>query len=287
MTQKTLNIIYVETPLYKKSLSMLVSAANKLNVNVEIIEPSKVDYTDLPKLTSNDLLYRISTDKKSRELETLIVNSKATTFNKQTYKYNLNDCALIAIKNTGTSTVPTIHDFTNDRKTLKHYVLQLGGYPIVVKVEGGKSGVGVMKIDSQESLFSIADYLVSTGDTISLKKYIDVKGQIRAIVIGDEVVASMMNGVADGDFRTNVGNKRESYKHAITEDESNMAIQATKAIGQNFGGVDILIDKDGGKYIAEVNSPCYFTGTQEITGIDIASIIIKFLLSKSNNRLDI
>ena len=52
-------------------------------------------------------------------------------------------------------------------------------------------------------------------------------------------------------------------------------------MGNQFGGVDILIDSNGRPYITEMNFPCNFARAANATNIDIAGLMIDFLISKS------
>jgi glutathione synthase/RimK-type ligase-like ATP-grasp enzyme len=55
-----------------------------------------------------------------------------------------------------------------------------------------------------------------------------------------------------------------------------MAIDAVSVLELKFGGVDLLFDADGNAHIAEVNFPTDFGCCQEITGIDIATMMLEF-----------
>ena len=58
-----------------------------------------------------------------------------------------------------------------------------------------------------------------------------------------------------------------------------IAVRACKALGLEFGGVDIMITDDGAK-VAEVNYPCFFPRCQMLTGTDIAGKMVEYLEKK-------
>jgi len=99
---------------------------------------------------------------------------------------------------------------------------------------------------------------------------------IRAIVVGDNVVASMKRIAKPGEFRSNVhlGGRVEDYK--LTEQEEKNAIKAAKVLGLSVAGVD-LIQSDRGPLVLEVNSSPGLEGIEKATGIDVADKIIQYL----------
>lgn len=60
-----------------------------------------------------------------------------------------------------------------------------------------------------------------------------------------------------------------------------LAIKSVEVLGLEFGGVDIIMDAQERPYLMEVNFPCYFPRAQLLTGRDIASMMVEFLMKKS------
>jgi ribosomal protein S6--L-glutamate ligase len=106
---------------------------------------------------------------------------------------------------------------------------------------------------------------------------------IRAIVVGDEVVASMKRIAKPGEFRSNVhlGGRVEAYK--LTEQEKESAIKAAKVLGLSVAGVD-LIQSDRGPLVLEVNSSPGLEGIEKASGIDVADKIIEYLENQHLTR---
>ncbi|HEX6503885.1 MAG TPA: hypothetical protein VF011_11585, partial [Terriglobales bacterium] len=71
---------------------------------------------------------------------------------------------------------------TTDRDTLRRYVERMGGFPVVVKFPGFSRGVGVIRVDSLASLFSLADYTLRNGNHPVLSAYVDQATHWRAVV---------------------------------------------------------------------------------------------------------
>jgi len=230
------------------------------------------------------MLYNLCIDEKSKNVERVVINDKCKTFFsdwKQGVFYydNVVEASVLHEKN-NLPIIDTIFDATSSRKLLKKYVQLLGGFPIVLKLMNGSHGVGVVKVDTFDSLFSIADVFVKKDLFFIIRKYIDYKEHARMIVLGSEVISSIEYKRASNDFRSNIGKKPEVYEKKYSREMQELAVQATNILGFEFGGVDLLIDKDGSVYIAEVNFPCFFPRAQLKTGDDISGLMIDYLLNK-------
>ena len=163
---------------------------------------------------------------------------------------------------------------------------ELGGFPVIIKSMGGMHGVGVMKIDSRESFSSIIDYLQTKDDTFILRQFIEHSEQARIVVLGDQVISSHAN-MTSGDFRTNAGEEknRQRENKSYSNEIQDIAVQAVRSLGLEFGGVDIIFDtKTGEPFITEVNFPFFFPGNYRVTGAPIAKMMIEYLVEKSKNN---
>lgn len=169
-----------------------------------------------------------------------------------------------------------------DRDALRRCVDYLGGFPICIKVLGGSHGVGVMKVDSYGSLFSVADYIKQQKNGAVLKECCDVVSSARLIVLGDKVIDSIEYSANKDDFRSNEGKVPNVMPKKFDKTVKKVAIKAVQELGLEFGGVDIMITNNGPK-IAEVNNPCFFARCQLLTGIDIARQMVEYLVKKGKN----
>jgi hypothetical protein len=87
----------------------------------------------------------------------------------------------------------------------------------------------------------------------------------------------------EGDFRTNysLGGKTENV--IISPEIEEIAIEAAKATGCLWCGVDIIIDKFTQKpYVLEVNASPGTEGIESTTGINVTEKIVGFLTNKRN-----
>jgi ribosomal protein S6--L-glutamate ligase len=85
------------------------------------------------------------------------------------------------------------------------------------------------------------------------------------------------------DFRTNYSLGGTVEKTKVTPEQEKIAIEAAKAVGCNWCGVDIIVDKKTGKnYILEVNASPGTTGLKKATGVNVVKDIVEFLMDKTN-----
>lgn len=163
-------------------------------------------------------------------------------------------------------------------------LLQNVNYPIIMKFPQGTQGKGVMFADSFASASSMLDALETLKQPFLIQEYVETDGRdIRAVVVGDKVVAAMQRQAVKGEARANIhaGGKGK----AITLDNytKKIAIQAAKAIGAEICGVDIL-ESAKGPVVIEVNISPGLQGITKITNIDVADHIAKYLFKKAQDR---
>ncbi len=157
-------------------------------------------------------------------------------------------------------------------------VNKLGGYPVIVKLLEGTHGNGVLLLDNLTALRSIMNLLMKKGERTIMQEFIEESdgADFRAFVVGDKVVASMKRQAAAGEFRSNLHRGATATPLVLTEEEQEMAVQATKALSLEVAGVDIL-RSNRGPLIMEINASPGLEGIETSTGIDIAFQIMLHL----------
>ncbi len=150
-------------------------------------------------------------------------------------------------------------------------------YPIIMKIPEGTHGKGVMFADSESSARSMLDTLEIFKQPYILQEYIETGAtDIRAIVVGDKVIACMKRKAPLTELRSNIhmGGKGQPYE--LDYDTEQIAIKAAQAIGSDVCAVDIL--ETGKKsMIIEVNLSPGLKGITKVTKKNVAKDIAKFL----------
>jgi glutathione synthase/RimK-type ligase-like ATP-grasp enzyme len=258
-------------------------------VEFVMIQSESYDFSHPIAIEPGSALYKTSLDDRStRVFKTLLDPKVATVFRDPYGAVAFSGSAITATllyQKAGLPIIPTVLDLPRDRRTLQNYAEYLGGFPIILKASGGSHGVGVMKIDSMDSLASIADYLVaankSGSNAFMLRKYIDYIAHARVTVLNGKAIDSIEYKRVTGDFRSNVGTEIHVEVKDFGPDTKRAAIGAVESLHADFGGVDLLIDTDGKAYVAEVNVPCFFPRSQQISGVNIAEQLVQFLMEKA------
>ena len=161
----------------------------------------------------------------------------------------------------------------------------VGEPPFVIKLLEGTQGRGVVLTETMDAAISVIETMKKIDANILVQEFIsEANGQdIRAIVVGDKVVASMKRTAKPGEFRSNVhlGGKAENY--VISKEEEESAVRAAKVLGLHVAGVD-LIQSERGALVLEVNSSPGLEGIETASEIDVASKIIEYLEDKIQTR---
>lgn len=171
-----------------------------------------------------------------------------------------------------------ITGFASSTDDVDDLIKMVGGAPLVIKLLEGTQGVGVVLAETRKAAQSVIQAFLGLKANIIVQEFIkESKGtDIRCIVLGDKVVASMMRKAPPDDFRSNLhrGGKAENIK--VSAEERQTAIMAAKTLGLNFAGVDLL-RSNRGPLIMEVNSSPGLEGIETITEKDIAEMVIAYL----------
>ena len=161
----------------------------------------------------------------------------------------------------------------------------LGGPPVIIKLQEGTHGQGVILAESKKSARSIIDTFYKMDTSILLQQYVEeANGEdIRVIVIGNQVVASMKRKSDVDEFRSNVHRGGETERVALTSKEKEIAINATKYIGLGVAGVDLMRSKNG-PVLIEVNASPGLKGIEAATEINVAKRIIEYIEKNAFRR---
>ncbi|MBA2584494.1 MAG: RimK family alpha-L-glutamate ligase, partial [Bacteroidetes bacterium] len=179
--------------------------------------------------------------------------------------------------------------FANQPQDFKFLLDKVGGLPCIAKLQAGSQGAGVMILNDELAASTSLQSFSKIGVNVILQEKIDTEKptfDIRAYVVGDEVVAAYKRFALDDDFRSNYSLSKQGEKIKLTDEEIKMAIDASKAVGLKVSGVDLMRDIEGKPYCIEVNGNASLKGIETVTGIDIAGKIIDYIIEnykKSDN----
>ena len=168
--------------------------------------------------------------------------------------------------------------FAHSPDDVPDLIQMVNGAPLVIKVLEGTQGIGVVLCETQKAAESVIEAFMGLKQDIMVQEYIKEAGgaDIRCLVIGDKVIASMKRQAKPGEFRSNLHRGGTASLIKITPEERSTAVRAAKAMGLRVAGVDILRSAHG-PLVMEVNSSPGLEGIETTSGIDIAGLIIEYL----------
>lgn len=160
------------------------------------------------------------------------------------------------------------------------------GYPVVIKPFTGSWGRMVDIAKEPQTLGTIVEYRESMQSPVEHMYYIQefVKRpprDIRLIVAGDEVIASVYRNAPKGEWRTNVARGGTTTTFKLNKEIEDITLKAAKAVGGGILGVDAMETKDHGYTIHEVNNTVEFKGAQASTEHRIAKKIVDYVIREA------
>lgn len=271
----------------------LKSEFNKLGVDIEIVSDGyarvalKGDGADVDFDTPDFGIYL----DKDKYLSQILTKSGIRLFNTHQAVRVCDDKAetYIALAGNGVNFPKTIFGalcYSPDKPVLDSsadMIIEKLGYPVIVKECFGSMGKGVHKAENKSELLEIMEKVKLKPhlfqEYIPFAKGVDV----RVIVIGGRVVASMERRNTE-DFRSNVAQGGTGVKIDLPINFKNVAERASKLLGLDYCGVDLLYGKNGEPIVCEVNSNAFFDGIESVTGVNVAKAYAEHVINIIENK---
>lgn len=273
------------------STRRLVEAAKEKGHHVEVINPlscymniastmprvhyqdKTLDYFDavIPRVGASMTFYGTAILRQFEMAQVYAVNSSAAILRSRD---KLRSLQVMSRKGIG---MP-VTGFAKSAQMTEDLISLVGGPPCIIKILESTQGKGVVLVENKKTAKSVIEMLRNLNSNFLVQEFIEEAGgaDIRCLVIGDKVVASMKRQGAEGEFRSNLHQGGQAEKVKITPTERAMAVKAAKAMGLNISGVDILRSKRG-PLILEVNSSPGIEGIEKATGKNIAGLVVDFV----------
>jgi len=171
-----------------------------------------------------------------------------------------------------------VTSFAHSTKMTEEVIKLVGGAPLVIKLLEGTQGKGVVLAETDKAAESVIEAFREMDAYFLVQEFIaEAKGaDIRAFVIGNKVVASMLRQAKVGEFRSNLHRGGTAEEIKLSPDERSTAIRAAQSLGLSVAGVDILRSKHG-PLVMEVNSSPGLEGIEKSTQVDVADLIISYI----------
>jgi ribosomal protein S6--L-glutamate ligase len=168
--------------------------------------------------------------------------------------------------------------FVRDRADVLPAIERVGGAPVVIKLLEGTQGIGVILAPNTKVAEGIIETLQSTRQNVLIQQFIaESRGRdIRALVVGDRVVAAMRRSAEGEEFRSNVHRGGSVEGVQLDTAYERTAVRSAQIMGLRVAGVDML-EAESGPMVMEVNSSPGLAGIEQATNLDVAGAIIDYI----------
>jgi len=171
--------------------------------------------------------------------------------------------------------------FVKSRDDVLPAIERVGGAPVVIKLLEGTQGVGVILAPDSSVAEAVIETLQSARQNVLIQRFVsESRGRdVRALVVGDRVVAAMRRTATGDEFRSNVHRGGLVEPLSLDPEFERTAIRATQIMGLRVAGVD-MFEGDEGAIVNEVNSSPGFEGIERATGLDVAGAIVDYVAAQ-------
>ena len=187
--------------------------------------------------------------------------------------------AHMALENAGVRTPKAMAAFSEEAAV---QALEEFGYPAVIKPTVGSWGrmIGLLRDrDAARAVIEDREHMFPLYHIYYFEEFVKRPPRdIRAIVVGDKVVAAIYRYSGDGEWKTNMALGGRAEVCLVTDELNDICMKATSAVGGQIVGVDLMEGEDG-LMVHEVNNTTEFKNTVRVTGVDIPGLMVDYALS--------
>jgi len=141
----------------------------------------------------------------------------------------------------------------NNKKSVFDAHKRIGGkFPVIIKTLTGTQGIGVSKVENMESMISVIQSLWKFKAPLLIQEFLDIKFDVRTVVLNGRIIASTKRIKPEKDFRSNRHMGAETEPYILNDKEKGVIIAAARATGAYMVGVDHALYKDK-IYVLECN----------------------------------
>jgi len=168
--------------------------------------------------------------------------------------------------------------FAMETASFDDLIEQAGGAPLIIKVARGTHGNGVVLAETAKAAKAVMQAFYVENVSFLVQEFVKESAgtDIRAIVVGNKVVASIMRQSLDDDFRSNTHQGGVGKAVKLTDEERHTAVKAAKAMALPVCAVDMMRSQQG-PLVLEINSSGSIKTPEMVTGRNVAEKIIEYI----------
>ncbi len=157
------------------------------------------------------------------------------------------------------------------------------GYPAVVKPVIGSWGRLAARLDEYDAAEAVLEHRAALANPVDrvtyIQQYIDKPDRdIKAYVMGGEVVGAIYK--CSTQWRTNTKRGGAPQVCPLDDDLVKLLASAAAAVGDGVLGIDVLEDRDGARFVNEINHTPEFHGAVEVLPVDLVGRYVDFVLDR-------
>lgn len=176
--------------------------------------------------------------------------------------------------------IPIPDTWITGSKDVANGIVDRQKLPIIMKLLSGFGGEGVMIMESKDAAKATIHTMKTLHQEVLIEEYLPNSGEdIRAIVAGDEIVASFKRVAVEGNKKANLhlGGKGVDFK--LTPEMKEMSLESAKAIDSKICAIDMVESKEN-VYVIEANINPGLQGVEKATNINVAKRIIDYVVGE-------
>ncbi len=170
---------------------------------------------------------------------------------------------------------------TNNPYEIELFLENFKEHPLLIKLLESTHGSGVIKSDNISISSSLIETFLNQKNELLVQDFIKESSgiDIRAFVVGENVVASIIRKAAGEEFRSNLHRGATAEPVRLTNEEISIAKKSARVLGLQVAGVDILRSNDG-PLVIEVNASPGLEGIENATDVNVSKSIISLVERK-------
>ena len=185
----------------------------------------------------------------------------------------------VTLRKAGVATPRAVTAFSEESA---HSALDKLGYPAVIKPTIGSWGRLIALLRDKEAARAVIEdreHMYPLYHVYFFEEFVQRPPRdIRAIVIGNRVVSAIYRYSGEGEWKTNMALGGRAEVCPITRELEDLCLKATKAMGAEMAGVDLMESKSTGLMVHEVNNTTEFKNTVRVTGVDVPGLMIQYAI---------
>lgn len=158
--------------------------------------------------------------------------------------------------------------------------LEENGYPRIIKPTVGSWGRLISKLndkDSADGVLESREKMYPIYQIHYLEEFVKRPPRdIRAIMVGDEIVAAIYRNSGKGNWKTNMALGGIAEPCKVTKEMEDVCIKAKNAVFGQIVGVDLMESNDRGLLVHEVNNTTEYKNTVRVCEVDIPAKILEY-----------